>query len=53
MSSFKSAVEVGAHAIETDVRLSADGVVVLSHVCIFSRGLSFLLLDHPVLILPP
>jgi glycerophosphoryl diester phosphodiesterase len=29
---FDGAVEVGAHAIETDVHLTADGVVVLSHV---------------------
>ena len=32
MASFKDAVQVGAHAIETDVHLTADGVVVLSHV---------------------
>jgi len=32
MGAFKGAVEVGAHAIETDVHLSKDGVVVLSHV---------------------
>ncbi|KAK5987549.1 Phosphatidylglycerol phospholipase C [Cladobotryum mycophilum] len=31
MAAFRGAVEVGAHAIETDVHLSADGVVVLSH----------------------
>ncbi|EED12103.1 glycerophosphoryl diester phosphodiesterase, putative [Talaromyces stipitatus ATCC 10500] len=31
MSAFKDAVEVGAHAIETDVRLTKDGVVVLTH----------------------
>jgi phosphatidylglycerol phospholipase C len=31
MGAFKGAVEVGAHAIETDVHLSKDGVVVLSH----------------------
>ncbi|XMA13284.1 hypothetical protein WAI453_006075 [Rhynchosporium graminicola] len=31
MGAFKGAVEVGAHAIETDVHLSRDGVVVLSH----------------------
>ncbi|KAI9714786.1 MAG: hypothetical protein M1820_000075 [Bogoriella megaspora] len=28
---FESAVEAGAHAVETDVHLSKDGVVVLSH----------------------
>lgn len=32
MGAFKGAVEVGAHAIETDIHLSKDGVVVLSHV---------------------
>ncbi|ORY13129.1 PLC-like phosphodiesterase [Clohesyomyces aquaticus] len=31
MGAFKGAVEVGAQAIETDVHLSRDGVVVLSH----------------------
>ena len=33
MGAFKGAVEVGAEAIETDIHLSKDGVVVLSHVC--------------------
>lgn len=32
MAAFKGAVEVGAHALETDLHLSKDGVVVLSHV---------------------
>lgn len=32
MAAFKGAVGVGTHAIETDLHLSADGVVVLSHV---------------------
>lgn len=32
MGAFRGAVEVGAHAIETDLHLSKDGVVVLSHV---------------------
>ena len=32
MGAFRGAVEVGAHAIETDIHLSKDGVVVLSHV---------------------
>ena len=32
MGAFKGAVEVGAEALETDVHLSKDGVVVLSHV---------------------
>lgn len=32
MGAFRGAVEVGARAIETDVHLSKDGVVVISHV---------------------
>lgn len=32
MRAFKGAVEVGAEGIETDVHLTKDGVVVLSHV---------------------
>ena len=32
MAAFQSAVEVGAHALETDIHLSKDGKVVLSHV---------------------
>lgn len=32
MAAFRSAVEIGAHGIETDLHLSKDGVVVLSHV---------------------
>ncbi|KAL8701674.1 MAG: hypothetical protein Q9201_004777 [Fulgogasparrea decipioides] len=31
MGAFRGAVEAGAHAIETDVHLTQDGVVVLSH----------------------
>ncbi|RDW70668.1 putative glycerophosphoryl diester phosphodiesterase protein [Aspergillus mulundensis] len=31
MAAFRAAVEVGAHAIETDLHLSRDGVIVLSH----------------------
>ncbi|KAI1418730.1 PLC-like phosphodiesterase [Hypoxylon sp. FL1857] len=31
MLAFRAAVEVGAHGIETDLHLSKDGVVVLSH----------------------
>ncbi|KAK8110183.1 glycerophosphoryl diester phosphodiesterase [Apiospora kogelbergensis] len=31
MAAFRSAIDVGAHAIETDLHLSKDGVVVLSH----------------------
>lgn len=32
MDAFVGAVKAGAHAIETDIHLSKDGVVVLSHV---------------------
>jgi glycerophosphoryl diester phosphodiesterase len=32
LAAFKGAVRVGAHAIETDIHLSRDDVVVLSHV---------------------
>jgi phosphatidylglycerol phospholipase C len=32
MGAFQGAVDVGAHAIETDLHLSRDGVVVISHV---------------------
>ena len=32
MGAFKGAVAIGAHAIETDVHLSKDGVVMISHV---------------------
>lgn len=32
MAAFKGAVEIGAHAIETDIHLSADGVAIISHV---------------------
>lgn len=38
MGAFKGAVEVGAHAIETDLHISKDGVVVLSHVRHSSSG---------------
>ncbi|KAB8290251.1 hypothetical protein EYC80_011117 [Monilinia laxa] len=31
MGAFRGAVEVGAHAIETDLHISKDGVVVISH----------------------
>ncbi|KAK6222914.1 hypothetical protein LQW54_000725 [Pestalotiopsis sp. IQ-011] len=31
LAAFRGAVDVGAHAIETDLHLSKDGVVVLSH----------------------
>lgn len=32
MAAFEGVVKVGADAIETDVHLTKDGVVVLSHV---------------------
>ena len=32
LAAFKGAVRVGTHAIETDIHLSRDDVVVLSHV---------------------
>ncbi|TAQ84686.1 hypothetical protein B7494_g6991 [Chlorociboria aeruginascens] len=31
MGAFKGAVEIGAHAVETDLHITKDGVVVLSH----------------------
>ncbi|KAF2154823.1 tubulin-domain-containing protein [Myriangium duriaei CBS 260.36] len=37
MASFKGAVEVGTHAIETDIHLTKDDVVVLSHDATLSR----------------
>lgn len=40
LGAFRGAVGVGSHAIETDLHLSKDGVVVLSHV---SRSFSLLL----------
>ena len=32
MCSFIAAVEAGAHALEADVHISKDGIIVLSHV---------------------
>jgi phosphatidylglycerol phospholipase C len=32
MGAFKGAVDVGAHAIETDLHISRDGIAVISHV---------------------
>jgi len=32
LAAFRGAVEVGAHALETDIHLTKDEVVVLSHV---------------------
>ncbi|KAI1107056.1 PLC-like phosphodiesterase [Jackrogersella minutella] len=37
MLAFRAAVEAGAHAIETDLHLSKDGVVVLSHDALLRR----------------
>lgn len=39
MAGFRAAVEVGAHALETDVHLSKDGVVVLSHVSLMIQSM--------------
>lgn len=32
LSAFQAAIDVGCHGIETDVQISRDGVVVISHV---------------------
>ncbi|RKL05663.1 hypothetical protein BFJ68_g10570 [Fusarium oxysporum] len=37
MAAFRGAVKAGAHAIETDIHISADGVAVISHVSQSSR----------------
>lgn len=37
MAAFKAAVDVGAHALETDIHLTKDNVVVLSHDATLSR----------------
>lgn len=51
MGAFKGAVDIGAHAIETDVHLSKDGVVVISHVrcsqCLQSRSSAHIIGCHP------
>jgi glycerophosphoryl diester phosphodiesterase len=39
MGAFKGAVEVGAEALETDIHLTKDGVVILSHVRIVQAWL--------------
>lgn len=48
MGAFKGAAEVGAHAIETDVHLTKDGVVVLSHDADLKRcfGKKYKLIDR-------
>lgn len=33
MKAFEGAVAIGAHALETDIHITRDNVVVLSHVC--------------------
>lgn len=38
MKAMQAAVEAGANALETDVHLTADGVVVLSHVSVEGVG---------------
>lgn len=38
MGAFKGAVEVGAEGLETDIHLTKDGVVVLSHVSLSDDG---------------
>ncbi|KAK8081727.1 glycerophosphoryl diester phosphodiesterase [Apiospora saccharicola] len=37
MAAFRGAVEAGSHALETDLHLSKDGVVMLSHDAILKR----------------
>lgn len=38
MGAFRGAVDIGAHAIETDVHLSKDDVVVIAHVSVDSSS---------------
>lgn len=38
MAAFRGAVADGAHAIETDVHLSSDGVAVISHASLARPG---------------
>ena len=37
MAAFAAAAKCGAHAIETDVHMTKDEVLVLSHVCVLAR----------------
>jgi glycerophosphoryl diester phosphodiesterase len=48
MGAFRGAVEIGAEALETDIHLSKDGVVVLSHDPTLKRcfGEEGKILDH-------
>lgn len=48
MAAFEGAIKVGAHAIETDIHLSKDDVVVLSHVCLTSTLLTSLTQLTPI-----
>jgi glycerophosphoryl diester phosphodiesterase len=46
MGAFKAALDIGVHAIETDIHLSKDGVVVLSHVGASGTKLGFIVLTY-------
>lgn len=48
IAAFRGAADAGADALETDLHLSRDGVVVLSHVCLPSPSPA----SHPVRISP-
>jgi len=50
MAAFHGAVAAGAHALETDLHLSRDGVVVLSHVSIPCKPQTTRLVPLPVLV---
>jgi phosphatidylglycerol phospholipase C len=55
MAAFRGAVKAGAHAIETDIHISADGVAVISHVSCSSRWFALLhakYLHHNLAYLP-
>lgn len=45
MGAFRGAVETGAHAIETDIHLSKDDEVVISHVGHLGSGCQGKLVD--------
>jgi glycerophosphoryl diester phosphodiesterase len=51
MAGFKAAVRVGAHALETDLHLSSDGVIVLTHVSLFLSFLFFFFLSFSFFLL--
>jgi hypothetical protein len=44
LGAFQAAIDVGCHGIETDVQISRDGVVVISHV--FLSSLLFFIILH-------